>query len=112
MTILIKSGKFLIYLCVFIWELLKANMQVAYLVLSPRFRFKSAAIRYKTKVKTVPEMILLSNSITLTPGTLVMDAHLDKGELLVHVMSTESTEKIKKDIEEKLEKKVIWTLRH
>jgi len=111
MTLLMRCFRLLGYLFLFMWELIKANIQMAGLVLSPRFKFKSAAVRYKTKVKTVPEMILLANSITLTPGTLVVDANLKKGELLVHVMSADDPEQICKNIEKSLEKRVLWVLK-
>lgn len=111
MKVLKRMPKLLVYFFLFVWELLKANFQVVRLVLSPRFNFKSAAIRYKTNVKTVSEMILLSNSITLTPGTLVMDANLKKGELLIHVMSADTTDSIKNELKRTLENRVIWALR-
>jgi multicomponent Na+:H+ antiporter subunit E len=95
----------------FLLEVFKANFLVVKLVFSPRFHFKSAAIRYQSHVKTTAELVLLANSITLTPGTLVMDADLKTGEFLIHVMSGESAEQIYISIFESLEKRLLWALR-
>jgi multicomponent Na+:H+ antiporter subunit E len=100
-----------VYAYHFVIELIKANFQIVKLVFSPKLNFKSAAIKYKANVKTDAELILLTNSITLTPGTLVMDANLPKGEILVHVMTAESTDQIKKDLHQSLERRVLWTTR-
>ena len=99
------------YFFIFSYALVVANLQVAKAVLSPGFRFKSAAVRYQSKIKTPTELIFLTNSITLTPGTLVMDADLKTGVILVHVFSGESTEQIKKDLNKFPEEEVIRTLR-
>ena len=99
------------YLGIFIAELLVANVQVAKAVLSPKFNFKSGAIRYKSDMKNDVELILITNSITLTPGTLVMDADVKTGEVLVHVMSGESKEEMKKGLIRFPEKPALYALR-
>jgi multicomponent Na+:H+ antiporter subunit E len=100
-----------VYLAFFLYEMVKANFQVVKAVLSPRFTFRSAAIRYKSKIKTIPELVTLTNSITLTPGTLVVDANPHNGEILIHVMSAESSEQIKDELHRSLEKKLLWAMR-
>ena len=104
-------GRLFIYGIQFTYELLVANLQIAYLVLKPNLNFKSAAITYKSNMKTIPEMIMICNSITLTPGTMVMDANLDTQEIKVHAMSVESAEQIKKDLCRFPENQVLAALR-
>lgn len=99
------------YFFVFIFELIVANLQVAKIVLSPRLNFKSGAVKYKSKMKNEWELILITNSITLTPGTLVMDATLKSGEIFVHVMSGETTEHMKESLEKFPEKEVLRATR-
>jgi len=96
-----------IYFFIFFYELIRANFQIARLVLSPKFKFKSAAVKIPSKMRNKLEMILITNSITLTPGTLVMDADLKEGHILVHVMSGESLDQIKKDLARFPEEKVL-----
>jgi multicomponent Na+:H+ antiporter subunit E len=111
MKYVLFAVRFSIYMCFFLYEMVKANFLVVKLVLSPRVRFRSAAIRYSSQTKTMTELILLTNSITLTPGTLVMDVNPKTGEMLVHVMSGESVEQIKEDLHNSLEKRLLWAMR-
>ncbi len=86
------------YFCFFLYELVAANIVVAKMVLSPKFYFKSAAVHYVSKMKNKAELILITNSITLTPGTLVMDADLKNGHVWVHVMSADTLERVKRNL--------------
>jgi len=104
-------ARFSVYMVFFVYEMIKANFQVVKAVLSPRFNFRSAAIRYSSKTKTMSELVVLTNSITLTPGTLVVDANPENGEILIHVMSAESSEQIKDELHRSLEKKLLWAMR-
>jgi multicomponent Na+:H+ antiporter subunit E len=58
----------------FTWLLVevKAHLEVAFCVLSGRI--KPAIVRVPTKLKTDLGKTMVSNSITLTPGTLTMKA--------------------------------------
>ena len=46
-----------------------------------------SAIRYNPKLKSDFGMMLLANSITLTPGTLSVDVDEKTNELFVHVLN-------------------------
>ena len=73
---------YFIYLGVFLVELVKSNVQVAKLVISPTIKISPAIIKVTTQLKTPIGRLALSNSITLTPGTLVIDIREDT--LFVH----------------------------
>jgi multicomponent Na+:H+ antiporter subunit E len=62
-----------IYLFIFIWECLKANIDVAYRVLHPAMPIKPGIVRVKTELKSEFARTLLANSITMTPGTISVD---------------------------------------
>lgn len=64
---------FFTYLIIFIWECLKANIQVAYLVLHPAMPIKPGIVKIKTDLKTDIAKTTLANSITMTPGTITVD---------------------------------------
>lgn len=85
----------LVYLPVFAWYCLKANLQVAWLVLHPDMPIKPGIVRIKTGLKTESARTTLANSITLTPGTFTVDVKPETGEMFVHWLSveTEETEK-------------------
>jgi multicomponent Na+:H+ antiporter subunit E len=64
---------FVIYLFVFIWECLKANLDVAYRVLHPAMPIRPGIVKVKTTLKSDMAKMLLANSITMTPGTISVD---------------------------------------
>jgi len=73
---------YLMYLVVFLIELTKANLNVMRLVFSPRIAIEPGIVEIKTELKSSIGRLALANSITLTPGTLVVDIKEDT--LFVH----------------------------
>ena len=73
-----------IYVPVFLWECLKANLDVAYRVLSPHRPIRPGIVRVKTSLKSDAALTFLANSITLTPGTMTVDVDKEQGILYVH----------------------------
>jgi len=70
----VKLVKFLvIYLPVFIWKLIVANLDIAKRVLSPKIPLNPGIVKIKTDLKGDFGKLVLANSITLTPGTLSID---------------------------------------
>ncbi len=80
---------FLIYLPYFIKEVIKANVRIAVIVLSPKLPIRPELKRGKTKLTTPHGKLLLSSSITLTPGTLTVDVMED--EFQIHCVSTDKS---------------------
>jgi multicomponent Na+:H+ antiporter subunit E len=64
---------FLIYLFIFVWECIKANLDVAYRVLHPAMPIRPGIVKVKTTLKSDFAKTLLANSITMTPGTITVD---------------------------------------
>jgi multicomponent Na+:H+ antiporter subunit E len=64
---------FLVYLFVFIWECIKANLDVAYRVMHPAMPIRPGIVKVKTTLKSELARTLLANSITMTPGTITVD---------------------------------------
>ena len=75
---------FIIYIFRFFWEMIKANIDVAYLVIHPMLPIKPGIVKIKTKLKKDSAITVLCNSITLTPVTLTMDVNETSGELYIH----------------------------
>ena len=72
----------IIYIPVFIWFMIKANIDVAYRVLHPERPIKPGIVKIKTTLKTNIAKVFLANSITLTPGT--MTCEIDGEYLYIH----------------------------
>jgi len=83
---------FVIYLFIFIWECLKANLDVAYRVLHPDLPIKPGIVKVKTRLKTDIARTTLANSITMTPGTITVDI-IDE-YIYVHWIYVNSTDPI------------------
>lgn len=66
---------FIIFL---LWEILIANLRVAYDVITPRYRARPGVISIPLDCKNDIEITLLTIVISLTPGTLVLDLSVDK----------------------------------
>ena len=70
----------LVYLPVFFYYVLKANLDVVYRALHPKMPIKPGIVKIKTILKTEAGITALANSITLTPGTLTVDLTDDGGD--------------------------------
>ena len=63
----------IVYIPVFLWHVLKSNLDVAYRVLHPEIPIRPGIVKVKTSLKSEIGITFLANSITLTPGTLTID---------------------------------------
>ena len=91
--------KWLGYLAWLVLEIIKANVQVAIVVLSPRLPITPEIVSFRTRLKTDIGRMVLGNSITLTPGTVTIEA--EGNEFLVHSLTKEAAEGLKKRMLEK-----------
>jgi len=79
----------LIYVPVFFYYMIKANLDVVYRALHPQMPIKPGIVKIKTNLKTESGITALANSITLTPGTLTVDL-TDDGFLYIHWINVKS----------------------
>jgi len=82
---------FLAFIPLFVFYCLKANLQVTRLLLHPRMPIKPGVVRIRTSLKSRAALAMLANCITLTPGTLTIEATED-GVLYVHWIDVKTTE--------------------
>ncbi len=75
---------FFYYIPLFIWECIKANIDVAYRVGHPDMPIKPGIVKVKTTLKSDTALTFLANSITLTPGTMTVDIDPENGILYIH----------------------------
>lgn len=80
---------FLLYLPVFFYYVIVANLDVVYRALHPQMPIKPGIVKIKTTLKTESGITALANSITLTPGTLTVDL-TDDGFLYIHWINVKS----------------------
>ena len=75
-----------VYVVLFVKELVIANLDVAYRVLWPSMPIRPAVIRLPLRVEKDIAITTIANSITLTPGTLTMDYDEKRNALYVHAI--------------------------
>ena len=71
----------------FFFAMLKANLDVAYRVITGKI--KPGIVKISPKLKTDFAITFLACSITLTPGTLSVDIDETKNELYIHWINVE-----------------------
>lgn len=69
-------------------EIIKSNIHVAKIVLSPSLPISPKFVRVPVKLEKDFNKVIYGNAITLTPGTITID--ITDNEYLVHVLTEES----------------------
>ncbi len=103
-----KKLAYSLYYILFLFvEIIKANIDVALRVIKPVIPINPGIVKVKTKLKSPMGRLLLTNSITLTPGTLTVD--IDGDTLYIHWIDVKdkeesgATERIVSNFEKYLE---------
>ncbi|WP_297499991.1 monovalent cation/H+ antiporter subunit E [Thermococcus sp.] len=78
----IKWLEWIAYIPVLFWGMTKANFHVAWLVITGKIR--PGIVRVPVELENDAQYTIMSNSITLTPGTLTIDACPEEKALYVH----------------------------
>lgn len=100
----LRIGKFATYAVMVLWDIMVANFQVAWIVLTvPNSKLKPEWISIPLDL-TQPEAItMLAGTITLTPGTVSADLSSEGDFLLVHVLHTDDPDGVRDDIKTRYE---------
>ncbi|MEM6459283.1 MAG: Na+/H+ antiporter subunit E [Planctomycetota bacterium] len=93
------------------YELVLANLRVAYDVVTPGPNRSPAVIGVPLDAETDVEITLLANLITLTPGTLSLELSEDRRTLYVHAMFADDPAEFRRDIKDGFERRVLELLR-
>lgn len=95
----------------FVKELIKANIYVAYDVITPRHHMTPGIVAIPLEAKTDLEITILSNFITLTPGTFSVDVSSDKKTLYLHAMYIGDKDTFVNDIKNGFERRILEIMR-
>jgi multicomponent Na+:H+ antiporter subunit E len=78
------------YFGFFFKELVRSNLRLTAVVLSPELPIKPGIVKVRTRLKSRMGRLMLANSITLTPGTLTVE--LRDEWIYVHWVTVESAD--------------------
>jgi len=90
--ILIPWHRFLVYIPWLIKEVVLANFQVARTVLHPGLPIDPQIVKFRMPLPHTMAQLTLTNSITLTPGTVTLDVRGD--EFTVHALTQEAADSL------------------
>jgi multicomponent Na+:H+ antiporter subunit E len=83
-------ARFALYVPYLLWEIVKANLSIAYVVLHPSLPIDPEVVEFDAAVWSALPVTTLANSITLTPGTLTVD--VSRSHFTVHTLTSGSRE--------------------
>jgi multicomponent K+:H+ antiporter subunit E len=95
------------FLAVVMWDILIANLMVAKLVLGRNDSLQPAFFHLALDIENSLGISVLSNTISLTPGTVSCDLTADGKSLLVHALHAENVNDIVKHIKLRYEAPLI-----
>lgn len=82
----------------FIKELILANLRVAADILTPTLYMKPGVIAVPLEARTEMEIFMVTNLISLTPGTLVVDVSDDRCVMYIHAMFLNDEDEVRRGL--------------
>jgi multicomponent Na+:H+ antiporter subunit E len=95
----------------FLWELVRANLRLAFDVATPHFHMKPGIIALPLDVTQDAEILLLAMLINLTPGSVALDVSEDRRVMYVHVMYISSADEARDEIKQGFERRIVELFR-
>ncbi|WP_447970233.1 Na+/H+ antiporter subunit E [Nitrospira sp. M1] len=86
-------GKTILFLPWLFFRIVQSSLHVTKLILDPNLPIAPKLLRVKTNLSNRAGVVLLGNSITLTPGTIT--AEVDDSTLIVHTLDDVSSEDVR-----------------
>lgn len=90
----------------FLYELVASSIRVAWDVLTPREQANPRILEMPLDVRSDMEILLVTNLISLTPGTLSLDVTPDRKTLIVHAMFADDPDALIADLKNGMERLV------
>ncbi|MGF1614817.1 MAG: Na+/H+ antiporter subunit E [Gammaproteobacteria bacterium] len=74
------------YALMVIWDIVRANLIVARLILGPPTRLRPAFVRLPLELRSDFAITVLAGTVSMTPGTVSAEISADRRVLLIHVL--------------------------
>jgi multicomponent Na+:H+ antiporter subunit E len=91
---------------IFLWELVVSSIQVVFDVITPQQMARPGIVSVPLDVKDEMAVLVMTNYISLTPGTLCLDVTDDCNTLYIHAMFADDPDDIRRQIKEGVERRV------
>jgi len=99
-----RVGRMIGYVLVVLWDIIVANIQVAWIILTRRNKnLRSAWVVIPLEVRSPEAITILAGTITLTPGTVSADLSSTGRHLLVHALDAPDPDAVRDEIKTRYE---------
>lgn len=102
-----RLGKAIGLVGFFVWQLILANFQIAYDLITPRHHIRPAIIAVPLSARTDHQITLLCNLVTITPGAIALDVSADRQVLYVYEMYVRDPEEARRKIKDGYERRIM-----
>lgn len=100
MYLIKKIVHFIGFVLFFLRKLIEANFFIARDLLTPGLKVHPGYVKVKITLNSDFQILLLSNLVSMTPGSLVVDVSHDRHELLVHSLYAADQQKVMDEVDE------------
>jgi multicomponent Na+:H+ antiporter subunit E len=106
MKLIRKLTAFASFLPYYVNEVVLSNFRVAYDVLTPRDHFTPAIVRIPIEPMTDLQLLMLTNLLSMTPGTLTLDVESDRSAFYIHAMYARDVDALVRDFKTRFEPRI------
>lgn len=100
MKLILKFYYIVIFILFYLSKLVEANLYIAYDIVTPKLRIKPNFIKVPLILKSDFGMLLFSNLLSMTPGSLSIDITRDRKTMWVHILYQTTEENMLKEFED------------
>ena len=97
---------FILFSGFYLGEILKANLMIALDILTPRNRMTPRFVTVRLGPLTQRQLLILTNVITMTPGTLCLDVSPDGRDLLIHSLYAQNDDDVIRSVKDDYERRI------
>ncbi|WP_227272091.1 Na+/H+ antiporter subunit E [Roseobacter weihaiensis] len=103
----IVTAKFVVYCIIVVWDIIVANIEVAWIVLTkPNSKLRPIWVEVPLDLRQPEAITLLAGTITLTPGTVSADLSNEGRSLLVHALDAADADAVRDEIKHRYERRL------
>ena len=104
----LSVGRLIAYCLLVMWDIVVANVQVAWIVLTKsNADMRSAWIAVPLRLRSPEAITILAGTITLTPGTVSADLSESGRSLLVHALHAPDPDAVRDGIKSRYERRLM-----
>ncbi|PLX15858.1 MAG: hypothetical protein C0597_08350 [Marinilabiliales bacterium] len=97
---IVKKTYFIVeFVLFYMVKLVQANIYIAFDIVTPKMHTMPDFITLPLKIKSDFGLLLFSNLVSMTPGSLTIDINEEKNCIEIHILYNQNKEKVRTEIE-------------